>query len=411
MKFTDLGLNEKTLNALKNLGYEEPTEVQVKTVPEIIRGKNLIVRSQTGTGKTAAFGIGLVERLAKQETRKALVLAPTRELAMQVCKELCGISEEQDFRIFAVYGGQSINTQISALENGYDVLVATPGRLLDLHRRKVVDIGEFETVVLDEADHMLDLGFQDEMTDILDRLPKEKLMILLSATIDESIKSIASKHIPDPDIIEVGEKEVVSTIREEHVETTQRGKLSQLIKILRRHSGIKTLIFMETKRGTSWLTDRLKEKGLRNVGILQGDMSQASRNKMIELFKKGKLEIMVATNVAARGLHIDDLGLIINYDQAESDETHLHRVGRTGRMGSTGRVINFVIIQESREERMRDDHPDFAWMKEGYSERRSEGRRPERRPRRYGKSSLNRNPRSDYKPKKYHSKTKGEGRR
>ena len=408
MEFIDLNLNEKTLNALKILGYERPTEVQVKTVPEIIRGRNLIVRSQTGTGKTAAFGIGLIERLANNDTKKALVLAPTRELAMQVCKELRGIAEGQDFRIFAVYGGQSIGTQISALENGYDILVATPGRLLDLHRRDVVDISEFETIVLDEADHMLDLGFQDEMTDILDRLPKEKLMILLSATIDESIKSIASKHIPDSDIIEVGEKEVVSTIREEHVETTQRGKLAQLIKILKRHSDIKTLIFMETKRGTSWLTDKLKEKGIRNVGILQGDMSQSSRNKMIELFKKGKLEIMVATNVAARGLHIDDLGLIINYDQAESDETHLHRVGRTGRMGSSGSVINFVIRKESREERMRDDHPDFAWMKEGYRERRPETRHTENR-RRYGKRP-DRNPRSDYKPKKYHSKTKGEGR-
>ncbi|MBN1169637.1 DEAD/DEAH box helicase [Candidatus Micrarchaeota archaeon] len=400
MKFTELNLNEKTLGALEALGYKEPTEVQIKTIPEIIKGKNLVVRSQTGTGKTAAFGIGLVERLANGDTKKALILTPTRELAIQVCKEVKAIGKDQYSGIFAVYGGQSINTQINDLKGGYEILVATPGRLLDLNRRGIVRMNEFETVVLDEADHMLDLGFQDEMTEVLDALPKEKLMILLSATIDESIMSIASKHIPEAQTIEVGEKEIVSTIREEHVETTQRGKLSQLVRILQRHAGIKTLIFMETKRGTSWLTDRLKQKGLQNVGILQGDMSQASRNSMIELFKKGKLEIMVATNVAARGLHIDDLGLIINYDQAESDETHLHRVGRTGRMGSTGRVINFIIRRESREERMREDHPDFAWMKEGYTERRAE-HTEKYRPRRD----------SNYKPKNNYKRTKGKGRR
>ncbi len=396
MNFKEMNL--KTIEALEEMGYTSPTEVQIKTIPKIIEGKNLIVRSQTGTGKTAAFGIGFIERLIAGDTKKVLVLTPTRELAMQVCKELNNISARHDYRIFAVYGGQSISVQIDDLKGGYDILVATPGRLLDLDRRRVIRISEFDSVVLDEADHMLDLGFQDEMNDILRKLPKEKHMVLLSATVDESIMSIASKHIPDPEIIEIGHMEVVSTIKEDHVTTTERGKLSALYKVLDKNKKVKTLIFMETKRSVDWMAEKLERRGY-PAGTLHGDMSQASRNKIIAQFQEGEISLLVATNVAARGLHIENLGLIINYDKADTDETHLHRVGRTGRMGMTGRVVNFVIRKESKDERMREDHPDFAWMRPDYKprpERRSDSRRsrPDGR-------------RSDRKPKDHHKHSKG----
>jgi len=385
MKFSDLKLNRKTLEALEKLGYVEPTEVQEKAVPEIIEGHNLIIRSQTGTGKTAAFGIGIIERIAAGESKKGLILTPTRELALQVCKELQAIGLVHQMRVFAVYGGQSITVQIKDLRGGVDILVATPGRLLDLNRRGVVSIPDFDTIILDEADHMLDMGFADEMTDILRQLPEQRTMLLISATIDESILNIASKYIPKAKTIEIGEIEVVATIKEEHVETIRREKFAELLRILKSHVGVKTIIFMETKRGTMWLEEKLSYKGFKNVDMLQGDMSQSRRNAVLSKFKAGKIDILVATNVAARGLHIDEVGLIINYDKAESEETHLHRVGRTGRMGAEGKVINFVQRVETIKERHADDHPDFAWMKHGIDHsprerpsRRDSGKRPSR---------------------------------
>jgi ATP-dependent RNA helicase DeaD len=381
MKFSELDLDQKTLSALAKMGWENPTEVQEKAIRKVREGRNLIVRSQTGTGKTGAFGIGLIERLAEGSSHKALILAPTRELALQVCKELREIAAGHDLKIHAVFGGQSINLQVRDLEGGFDMIVATPGRLLDLGRRRVVDISKFDAIVLDEADHMLDLGFMDEVTDILKQLPEQRTMMLFSATIDQSILSMASEYIPNPETIEIGEIEVVSTITEEHVEITRREKFPQLLEVLQSHQGMKVLIFMETKRGTMWLCDKLKYKGYNDVGMLHGDMTQARRNAMLSKFKKGALNILVATNVAARGLHIDDVGLIVNYDKAESEETHLHRVGRTGRMGAEGKVVNFVPRKESRDERMDEDHPDFAWMRRGgvsnYSKER--GERPPRR--------------------------------
>jgi len=365
MRFSDFGLDARTLRALEEMGYEEPTEVQAKTIPLVLEGKDLIVRSHTGTGKTAAFGIGMVDRISSGASGSCLVLAPTRELAIQVCKELRAIGKEHGLRIHVVYGGQSINIQIDALRGGVDVLVATPGRLLDLHRRGVVDISSFDAVVLDEADHMLDLGFQDEMDDILKLLPQRKLMLLLSATIDASILRIASKHLTAPQTIEVGEVEVVSTVTEEHVEATDREKFKRLLGILEENRGTKTLIFRETKRGASDLQERLYRNGFKESGLLQGDMTQAKRSAVLSGFREGKLSILVATNVAARGLHIDNLDLIINYDRAQDEETHVHRVGRTGRMGNEGRVINFMVRKETVDERMHADHPDFQWMREG----------------------------------------------
>ncbi len=364
MKFEELGLNDKTLAALQKIGYLEPTEVQQKTIPALIAGNNLLVRSQTGTGKTAAFGIGLIERIISGKSKKALVLTPTRELAVQVCTEIRNIGQLSNLRMHVVYGGQSLERQVQEMHGGVDILVATPGRLLDLGRRGAVRIGEFDIIVLDEADLMLDMGFIDEVGEVLDQLPEQRLSVLLSATLEPEILAIANKYVKNPKTIEIGQKEVAETVVEEYVEATDREKFSYLTNILRAHAHMKILVFRETKMGSDRLQQRLWERGFK-AGVLQGDMSQAKRNGVLEAFKAGSISILVATNVAARGLHIDDLGLVINYDKAQTEEIHLHRVGRTGRMSTEGKAITFVTRPESRFERMSSDHPDFAWMKQG----------------------------------------------
>ena len=380
MEFRDLGLGEKTLAALDKLEYLHPTEVQQKAIPEIKAGRNLIVRSKTGTGKTAAFGIGIIEDIMAGQYRKALILTPTRELAVQVCKEIRGIGQFTHLKVHVVYGGQSINVQMDELRGGVDILIATPGRLLDLSRRGTVHIREFDIAVLDEADQMLDMGFLDEVTGILDQLPQQRLTLLLSATLDESILSIASKYVGKATTIEIGEMEAAETIHQEHIEATEHDKFPKLVDVLKQHADTKTLVFRETKMGAARLQERLWQRGFK-AGVLQGDMSQAQRNRTLADFKDGHIKILVATNVAARGLHIEDLGLIVNYDRAQSDEIHLHRIGRTGRMGKEGKAINFIPRKETLQERMSEEHPDFAWMKQGggLDMYRQGGGRPPRR--------------------------------
>ncbi|MBU0531994.1 DEAD/DEAH box helicase [Candidatus Micrarchaeota archaeon] len=353
MKFVELKLDGKTVKSINNYGYMEATEVQEKTIPQIIAGNNLIVRSQTGTGKTAAFGIGLMERITSGSTDKALILVPTRELAVQVCTELRGLCHVQQLKICSVYGGQSMGIQIRDLEKRYEILVATPGRLLDLYRRRKVDLSKFNAIVLDEADHMLDLGFQTDVFEILDKLPKEMLMLLFSATVDQSIKRIASRYMPNSETITIGEMEVVSTIKEEQLHVPHSGKFTKLVELLKLHTKMKILVFARTRRGVIRLKKSLENSGFRGIGMLQGDMPQARRIKVLTQFKENGLSVLIATNVASRGLHIDNVGLIINYDRAENKETHLHRVGRTGRMGAEGKVINFVSNDEPRPSRGR----------------------------------------------------------
>jgi ATP-dependent RNA helicase DeaD len=342
MKFEDLKLSAKTLESVRNLGYEEPTEVQAKAIPKIIAGTNLIVRSQTGTGKTAAFGIGLIERIAAGTTTKALVLVPTRELALQVCDELRKLGLPHALNVRAAFGGQKLVYQIRDLQKSYDILVATPGRLVDLCNRGTVYLSKFNAVVLDEADHMLDIGFRKEVFGILDNLPPERLTLLFSATVDAEVKQIASRYIPNSELIEVGEMRTVSSIKEEKIEVPHAQKVSKLLETIQLHPGVKTLVFARTRKGVMRLKRKLEESNIPHVGMLHGDMEQPKRTRMIDRFKTDEIKVLVATNVAARGLHINDVELIINYDEAEDKLTHMHRAGRTGRMGAEGKVITFV---------------------------------------------------------------------
>ena len=362
MKFVELKLSERSLRSIKNYGYEETTEVQERTIPKIIEGKNLIVRSQTGTGKTAAFAIGLMERMAQGQLQKALVLVPTRELAVQVTKEMNGLSQVHQLRAYAVYGGTSMNVQMKELKKHYDVLVATPGRLLDVIQRDKVDMSQFNAIVLDEADHMLDMGFQRDVLRILDRIPKGSQSLLFSATVDDGIKKISSRYMPDAEMIAIGEIKSVATVQEEKISVQFSERFSRLKELLNSHKAMKILVFARTKRGVMGLKRRLEKNGFQDVGMLQGDMPQSRRLKVLDKYRDGGLSILVATNVAARGLHIDDVNLIINYDEAEDKETHLHRVGRTGRMGKEGKVVTMVCgdkpkPQQGRQRRARNVRP------------------------------------------------------
>lgn len=367
--------------ALNEIGFTNPTPVQQKTIPLMVQGVHLLVRSHTGTGKTAAFGIGLIERHLSGKSKHALVLTPTRELAVQVATEIKTLAKHTQINIPVVYGGSSMEVQIDSIRDGVDILVATPGRLLDISRRGELDLSKFDTVVLDEADQMLDMGFIEDVSLILDSAKKcNPLIVLISATLDYAVMQVANKYLIKPQTIEVGDVSVAATVEEEYIEVTDLEKLPRLVQILHNHKGQKILIFRETKMAVSRLEYDLQRKGF-NVGSLQGDLSQSRRNAVIEAIKEGKIDILVATNVASRGLHIDNLNLIINYDPAQSSDVHLHRVGRTGRMGSEGKAITFVRKSESKETRMDSDHPDFAWMKGGNptSNYQTQRRYPERR--------------------------------
>lgn len=377
-----MALTDKTVMALEELGYYKPTEVQEKVIPLILQGENLIVRSQTGTGKTAAFGIGLIELLDAERDKKALVLAPTRELAVQIAEELKGIAKEHHHKIVVVYGGQKIDIQMRALQKGVDILIATPGRLVDHSERGTVNLREYNIVVLDEADEMLDMGFKDEMDKIMRHIPEQRIVLLFSATLDELILDLASHYIRGPaETLELGEKERVQQIKEDFIQVSRRKKYSNLKRILGQGEYKKVLIFMATKRGVDYLYERLREDGYKAEGT-HGDISQARRERVMASFKAGKTHILVASDVAARGIHVEDIELIVNYDEAQDADTHIHRVGRTGRMGKEGRAVTFI---ESRDEedkdRSKDDHPDFAWMKGGGDIRRGPPRGERRGPR------------------------------
>ncbi len=378
MIFEDLGLSGKTIKAIHGQGYTEPTDVQKKAIPKIIDGVNLVVRSQTGTGKTAAFGIGIVERIAKGLTSKAIVLVPTRELAVQVSKELQELGDRHRLVTCAVFGGQKITIQLRELRNKYDILVATPGRLQDLCRRRKVNLSKFDLIVLDEADHMLDIGFQKEVLEILSTLPPNRLTLLFSATIDKRIEGIISRHVPNSEYIEIGEMKTLAAINEEERNVPYADKVSELHRILDEYRGVKTIIFVRTKRGVIKIKEKLRRRKLEGVNMLQGDMEQNKRSRVISGFKEGAITVLVATNVAARGLHIDDVGLIINFDKAENKETHLHRIGRTGRMGAEGKVINLISPDEPPRRTSRGGRR---------SEDRGVSQRSNRRPRRSNQGS------------------------
>jgi ATP-dependent RNA helicase DeaD len=341
--FSELGLSEDILRTLGELGYEDPTPIQEQAIPELLAGHDVIGQAQTGTGKTAAFGLPLLDYLdpASGDTQ-ALVLTPTRELCIQVTQALRAYAEHLPIEVIAVFGGQAVATQQSRLRQAAQVVVATVGRTLDLVNRGSLDLSSARYVVLDEADEMLDLGFIDDVERILRLSPSGRQTALFSATIPPPIERLADRYMYDPVTIRVTPKQLtVDAIEQAFVEVPARQKVDRLIEILKAEEPEQAIIFCRTKLGTAKLDDTLRARGL-GVKALHGDMSQGQRDGVMLAFKDHRLRLLAATDVAARGLDIEHVTHVINYDVPDATDTYVHRIGRTGRVGRTGRAITFV---------------------------------------------------------------------
>ena len=341
MKFGEMSISDRTIAALEEMGYVDATEVQEKTIPLMLAERDVMVRSQTGTGKTAAFGVGLIEVITKKRGRKALILAPTRELAAQITKELRSIAKHHNLNIFAIYGGTGMGKQVSLLRKGFDIVVATPGRLLDHVRQGTIRLEYVNWIVLDEADRMLDMGFKPDIDKVLSLIGQERQVALFSATLDGEVQGIARRFMENPEIVEVGEVGKVEQIDEHFIELSRAEKLDRLKEILKSEPMSRTLIFLGSKIGVEKICRKLNAAGI-SANYLHGGLSQGQRDRAVRGFQEGSYRILVATDVAARGIHVDNISHVINYDQAESDKMHTHRIGRTGRMGKGGKAITFV---------------------------------------------------------------------
>ena len=352
MNFTELGLIDPLLRALEVLGYETPTPVQAQAIPAVLAGQDLMAAAQTGTGKTAGFALPLLQRLAEAPTPVAsnavrvLVLVPTRELAEQVFASFGDYGHFLPLRITAAYGGVSINPQMMRLRRGVDVLVATPGRLLDLYGKNAVRFDELQTLVLDEADRMLDLGFSRELDQVFTALPRRRQTLLFSATFSDAIRSLSTKLLHEPARIEVSPRNsTVSTVRQWLVTVDKKRKTELFSHLLKKHRWGQALIFVKTRRGVDALLETLQHQGFA-ADAIHGDKAQAGRLRALERFKAGEVQLLVATDVAARGLDIDDLPIVVNFDLPTVAEDYVHRIGRTGRAGASGMAMSLVCADE-----------------------------------------------------------------
>ncbi len=341
--FRELGLSEKIQQALDELGFEEPTPIQEQAIPELLGGHDVIGQAQTGTGKTAAFGLPLLQYLDPENDEvQAIVLTPTRELCIQVTQALRAYAEHLDVEIVAVFGGAPIKTQQAQLRAGAHVVVATVGRMMDLMSRRSLVLTAARYVVLDEADEMLDLGFIEDVERILRMCPSGRQTALFSATMPPPIKKLAESYMYDPTTIRITPKTLtVDAIAQAYVEVPAKEKPAKLVELLKAEEPEQAIIFCRTKIGASRLEKTLKDRGL-DVKALHGDMSQGSRDGVMIAFKDHRVRLLVATDIAARGLDIEHVTHVINYDVPASSEVYVHRIGRTGRVGRTGRAITFV---------------------------------------------------------------------
>lgn len=351
MSFSSLALDKSLTDAVKALGYEQPTPIQQQAIPAILANKDIMAGAQTGTGKTAAFALPILQRLSEniptQRPIRALVLTPTRELAQQVYKSFVSYAENTDLNIAVAYGGVSIKPQIEAIEKGADVLIATPGRLLDHIINGSVLLIHLETIVFDEADRMLDMGFKDEIDRILNRLPPKRQTLLFSATFDDAIFKLSKTLLNDPELIEVSERNTAASQVEQIVYTVDSDRKRELTSFLiGSKNWQQVLIFTRTKQGADDLAKEMSKDGIKTQSI-HGDKSQGARDKALADFKAGKTRALVATDVAARGIDIHDLRYVINYELPYIAEDYIHRIGRTGRAGNDGLAISLMSPSET----------------------------------------------------------------
>ncbi len=349
LSFRDLQISQKTVKSIERLGFKNPTEVQEKAIPVVLSGKDLIAQAQTGTGKTAAFGIPIVEKVnPKARKIQALVLVPTRELAIQVTKEIKDLGREKRIFALAIYGGKSIKHQIDFLKKGKDVIVVgTPGRVKDLIERRVLDLSNVEIFVLDEADRMLEMGFIEDIEFIFSKTPQKKQTLMFSATMPPAIKRLAEEFLnPDYETIRIKPEEVtVDRIKQIVYRVDQNKQFEKLTESLKEYRDTKTIVFTETKKGADQLASELKKRGF-NADAIHGDFSQAKREKVLRSFRRNQLQILVATDVAARGLDIKGVDLVMNYSLPKDVESYIHRIGRTGRAGKEGTAISIMVPSE-----------------------------------------------------------------
>jgi ATP-dependent RNA helicase RhlE len=346
--FQALGLAPDLLRALDDQGYTEPTPIQCKAIPEALDGRDVVGSAQTGTGKTAAFLLPILQRLedGPQGTLRALVLAPTRELAEQVLRSARAYGRHVDLKSVAVYGGVRMEPQTRALKEGVDIVVATPGRLLDHMARGHVDTSKLQTLVLDEADRMLDMGFSRDVNRILDSLPSERQTLFFSATISGDVDRLARRALKDHAAVDIGRRaEAAEGVEHVLVAVDKPRKRSLLAKVLEVLPKDRTLVFTRTKHGAEVVANHLRREG-NDVAALHGDKTQGARTEALNRFKRGVTRVLVATDVAARGIDVDDIGLVVNYDVPRDPEIYVHRVGRTARAGAQGVAMTLMSPDE-----------------------------------------------------------------
>lgn len=356
MTFESLQLAPALLKAVQDLGFENPTPIQQEAIPVVLSGVDLMAGAQTGTGKTGGFALPILHQLAKEKPAKnqrgrivprALVLAPTRELAAQIEESFRQFGKYLKLSTMVMFGGVGMNPQIQKLQRGVDIIIATPGRLLDLHQQGHVDLSHVEVLVLDEADRMLDMGFIVDIRKILSFLPKERQNLLFSATFSEEIRTLASQLLHDPHTIQVTpQNTTVERIEQIAHPVARERKLDLLVKLIKEHQWYQVLIFTRTKFGANKVEAALEKNGIASTA-LHGNKSQSARTAALKDFKSGKIQAMVATDIAARGIDIDQLACVINYELPNVSEDYVHRIGRTGRAGAQGIAISLVTVDEA----------------------------------------------------------------
>ncbi|WP_250277637.1 DEAD/DEAH box helicase [[Clostridium] colinum] len=348
LKFEELQLSNQLVRAVKDMGFEEATPIQSKAITKVLEGKDIIGQSQTGTGKTAAFGLPCIDMIDTENKKlQAVILSPTRELAIQICEEFRKfLKYKDDIKVLPVYGGQPIERQIGALKKGVQIVVGTPGRVMDHMKRRTLKMETVKMVILDEADEMLDMGFRDDIEAILDKIPEDRQTVLFSATIAKEIMELTDKYLVNPEIIKVARKELtVPNIEQIYFEIKEKTKVEATSRLIDMHFPELVVIFCNTKKRVDELVEHLQGRGYFAEG-LHGDLKQIQRDIVMKKFRNRTIEILVATDVAARGIDVDDVDMVINYDLPQDEEYYVHRIGRTGRAGRSGKAFSFVVGRE-----------------------------------------------------------------
>ena len=348
MKFEELNIDERILRAVEDMGFEEASPIQANAIPAVLEGRDVVGQAQTGTGKTAAYSIPMLQKIDPDLKKvQAIVLCPTRELAVQVSEEIRKLAKYMsDIKVLPVYGGQEIVRQIKSLKAGVQIIVGTPGRVMDHMRRKTVKFDNINMVILDEADEMLDMGFREDMETILTETPEDRQTVMFSATMPKAIMDIARNFQKDARIIKVVRKELtVSNIEQFYYEVRPKNKTEVLCRLIDIYNPRLSVVFCNTKRQVDELISELKGRGYFADGI-HGDMKQQQRDRVMDDFRSGKVDILIATDVAARGIDVDDVDMVFNYDIPQDEEYYVHRIGRTGRAGRSGMALSFISGKE-----------------------------------------------------------------